>query len=195
MTLGEKIRYARKCCDLSQEQLADKMCVSRSAIAKWETDKGLPDILNLKMLSQLLKVSVDQLLDDQTDMTSFVIRENCNLSAFGRGCDKVKKDRLMRNRFPDARICTLLGRPLLSDEKSVADSSLGILTPVPFGSPEFTKSIKDANTAFYLVERDNDSLFVTVADSFLEIRIISQFPEEKSFQLGNWWFVRGESLM
>jgi len=36
MTLGEKIRYARKCCGLSQGQLAEKMCVSRSAIAKWK---------------------------------------------------------------------------------------------------------------------------------------------------------------
>ena len=37
MTLGEKIKHARKCCGLSQEQLAERMCVSRSAIAKWET--------------------------------------------------------------------------------------------------------------------------------------------------------------
>ena len=44
MTLGEKIRHARKASGLSQEQLAEKMCVSRSAIAKWETDKGMPDV-------------------------------------------------------------------------------------------------------------------------------------------------------
>ena len=48
MTLGEKIKEARKQCGLSQEQLAEKMTVSRSAIAKWETDKGLPDVDNLK---------------------------------------------------------------------------------------------------------------------------------------------------
>ena len=48
MTLGEKIREARRKCGLSQEQLADKMAVSRSAIAKWETDKGLPDVDNLR---------------------------------------------------------------------------------------------------------------------------------------------------
>ena len=59
MTLGEKIRYARKHCQLSQEQLAQKLCVSRSAIAKWETDKGMPDVENLKMLSRLLNISLD----------------------------------------------------------------------------------------------------------------------------------------
>ena len=47
MTLGAKIKEARRKCGLSQEQLAEKMSVSRSAIAKWETDKGLPDVGNL----------------------------------------------------------------------------------------------------------------------------------------------------
>ena len=47
MNLGEKIREARKRCGFSQEQLAEKMSVSRSAVAKWETDKGLPDVGNL----------------------------------------------------------------------------------------------------------------------------------------------------
>ena len=40
MTLGEKIKEARKNTGLSQEQLAEKLAVSRSAIAKWESDKG-----------------------------------------------------------------------------------------------------------------------------------------------------------
>jgi transcriptional regulator with XRE-family HTH domain len=46
MTLGEKIKEARKQCGLTQEQLAEKMLLSRSAIAKWESDKGLPDVEN-----------------------------------------------------------------------------------------------------------------------------------------------------
>jgi len=48
MTFGEKLRNARKEAGFSQEQLAEKMSVSRSAIAKWETDKGMPDVNNLK---------------------------------------------------------------------------------------------------------------------------------------------------
>ena len=47
MTLGEKIKEARTKCGFSQEKLAEKMAVSRSAIAKWETDKGLPEVGNL----------------------------------------------------------------------------------------------------------------------------------------------------
>ena len=64
MTLGEKIKEARKNAGLSQEQFAEKMNVSRSAVAKWETDKGIPDISNLKVMSKLLNVSIDHLLDD-----------------------------------------------------------------------------------------------------------------------------------
>ena len=194
MTLGEKIRHARNCCGLSQEQLAEKLCVSRSAIAKWETDKGLPDLENLKNLSRLLRVSVDSLLDDSADTEVGVIRQPYNLADWGRGCKKVKKDRLMRQKFPDAVISPLLGRPELTAQERVVDSTRGFLTPVPFGSPEFMKSVKDLDRAFYLVEQEADQLFVTVTDDYLEIRPISQKLTEKTFQLGSWIFVRCDQL-
>lgn len=195
MTLGEKIRYARKSCGLSQGQLAEKLCVSRSAIAKWETGKGMPDVENLKMLSRLLSVSVDSLLDDSADAESAVIREAFNLAAYGRGCKKVKKDRLMREKFPDARICTLLGRPELTEADGIVDSTLGFLTPVPFGTPEFMKSVRDIDKDFYLVERDADQFFVTVTDEFLEIHPLSQKQTEKTFRLGNWVFILCDYLV
>ena len=54
MTTGEKIRDARKSAGLSQENLSEKLGVSRSAVAKWEADNGIPDTDNLKALSELL---------------------------------------------------------------------------------------------------------------------------------------------
>lgn len=192
MTLGEKIRYARKCCGLSQGQLAEKMCVSRSAIAKWETGKGLPDIENLKILSRLLGVSADSLLDDGNNTA--LIREPYQLSAWGRGCRKVRKDRMIRRRFPDAAICPLLGRPELVREDPIMDSSRGFLTPVPFGSPEFMKSVRNPDRNFYLVEQGNEQFFVTVTDAFLEIQPLDPKQTEKAFTLGNWTFVRCDPL-
>ncbi len=50
MTLGEKLKEARKQAGLSQEQMSQKLNVSRSAIAKWETDNGIPDVENLKAI-------------------------------------------------------------------------------------------------------------------------------------------------
>lgn len=190
MTLGEKIRYARKRCQLSQEQLAEKMCVSRSAIAKWETDKGMPDVENLKLLSRLLNVSVDGLLDEGAFADCGTVREPYNLGAYGRGCKKVKKDRMMQKKFPDAKICTLLGRPDLSEDAQIVDSTLGFLTTAPFGTPEFMKSMRDLEKDFYLVEREEEQLFVTVTDTFLELRPLHQKQTEKTFRLGSWTFIR-----
>ncbi|MDD6207297.1 MAG: helix-turn-helix transcriptional regulator [Clostridiales bacterium] len=109
MTLGEKLKEARKQASLSQEQLSEKLGVSRSAVAKWETDKGLPDVDNLKVLSKLLNVSVDYLLDDGELMDELVMREPYNLSEYGKGSKFLKKDRAVRDKFPDAKIHTLLG--------------------------------------------------------------------------------------
>ncbi|MDE6676800.1 MAG: helix-turn-helix domain-containing protein [Clostridia bacterium] len=64
MSLGEKIKAERKRGNLTQEQLAEKICVSRQAIQKWESDSGVPSIENLKALSQLFGVSIDTLLEN-----------------------------------------------------------------------------------------------------------------------------------
>ena len=73
MTFGEKLRNARKEAGFSQEQLAEKLSVSRSAVAKWETDNGMPDVGNLKAIATLLNVSIDYLLDEDEKM--FVVRK------------------------------------------------------------------------------------------------------------------------
>lgn len=193
MTLGEKIRSSRKSCGLSQEQLAEKMCVSRSAIAKWETDKGMPDVENLKILSRLLQVSVDSLLDDG-DGDAGVICRQYQLAAYGRGCRKVKKDRMMRSQFPGAAIFHLLGRPELHRQTPQGDSAQGIVTPDPFGKPVRINSIRELDLDFYLVEEDGRQFFVTVTDICLEIRPMDPPQTEKNFRLGGWAFVRCEAL-
>lgn len=60
-SLGHFISARRKFMRLTQEELAKKVGVSKSAIAKWETDGGLPDRDNLKRLSEVINVSVDDL--------------------------------------------------------------------------------------------------------------------------------------
>ena len=59
--LGIFISERRKKMRLTQGELATKIGVSKSAIAKWETDRGLPDRDNLKRLSDEIHVSVDKL--------------------------------------------------------------------------------------------------------------------------------------
>ena len=151
MTLGEKIKEARKQCGLSQEQLAEKLAVSRSAVAKWETDKGIPDVENLKALAQLLNVSVDYLLDDGEVIDEVAMREPYNLSDYGKGIKKEKKDRVIREKFPDAEIHTLLGKLKLTKSEKVIDNLLGFFTDAPFGTPELINNFKNMDKEFYLV--------------------------------------------
>ncbi len=60
--LSEKIRALRKGAVASQEQLAEKLNVSRQAVAKWESDVGRPDIDNPRAISGLFQISLDGLM-------------------------------------------------------------------------------------------------------------------------------------
>ena len=183
MTLGEKIRQARRKCGLSQEQLAEKLAVSRSAIAKWETDKGLPDVGNLKMLARLLGVSVDYLLDDGQGADSSVIRERYDLDAYGYGCARIKKDRLVRKKFPGAAIYPLLGR-----------QERGLLGRPSGSAPDCRTSPMDrakrSDRTFYLVEKENCQYLVTVTDTFVETRPLEQPLQGSSFTIDGWHLIK-----
>ena len=190
MTLGEKIKEARKQCGLSQEQLAEKMSVSRSAIAKWETDKGLPDIDNLKALAGFLNVSVDYLLDDGERIDELVTREAYDLASYGKGSKKRKKDRVIREKFTDAEIHTLLGNLKLTKSEKVIDNLLGFFTDAPFGTPELINSFKNIDKEFYLVARDGNQFLVTVTDEFIETRKFTKPITADKFEIGNWKFTK-----
>ena len=62
MTLGERIALARKRAGLSQEQLGEKLGVSRQAVSKWESDQTNPDVAYVAQMCRLLGVSSDWLL-------------------------------------------------------------------------------------------------------------------------------------
>ena len=190
MTLGEKIKEARKQCGLSQEQLAEKMSVSRSAIAKWETDKGLPDIDNLKALASFLNVSVDYLLDDGERIDELVTREAYDLASYGKGSKKKKKNHVIREKFPDAEIHTLLGNLKLTKSEKVIDNLLGFFTDAPFGTPDLINSFKNMDKEFYLVARDGKQFLVIVTDEFIETRQLANPITADKFEIGNWKFTK-----
>lgn len=68
MNLGNSLFHARKKCGLSQEDVAEKLGVSRQTISKWETDETVPDICQSKKMAVLYNMSLDELIDFDIDI-------------------------------------------------------------------------------------------------------------------------------
>lgn len=196
-TLGEKLKSARKDAGLTQEQLAVKLMVSRQAITKWEADRGMPDLENLKSLSQLLGVSIDYLLDNGEHLDLSVIREEINLDEFtyerkliGRWNKKAgKKDMVVRSKYPNAEIHYLTGKQITIKGERIIDNVIGILTDAPFGLPDFINGMKNTDKEFYLVNDASKQYFVIVFDEFIESRQLPEKITAHKFEIGNFSFV------
>ncbi len=78
--LGSKLYELRKNSGLSQEELAEKLNVSRQAISKWECGESMPDTDNLITISRLYKISLDELVGnsycESEDNTDSSVEEN-----------------------------------------------------------------------------------------------------------------------
>lgn len=172
MTLGEKIRKARIESGLTQEQLSGKMMVSRQAITKWEADKGIPDVSNLKLLAQLLNVSIDYLLDNSIEIDINVIRETIDISKYGKALIKKKLvDKLMLEKYPSAEVRTLL--PQKKRDKVDKGFDLFVLLLTPFvGFSDLLNSIRLLGTEYYIVNEGNMQFLVSVnyKEGYLESR-------------------------
>jgi len=59
MTLREKIYYCRKKAGYSQEEMADKLGVSRQAVSKWETGEAVPELAKFTAIAKLFGVTTD----------------------------------------------------------------------------------------------------------------------------------------
>ena len=69
MEFNEKLQNLRKQRGLTQEELAEKLYVSRTAISKWESGRGYPNIESLKAISKFFSVTVDELLSTDEILT------------------------------------------------------------------------------------------------------------------------------
>ena len=83
MKFNENLKYLRKKEELTQEQLAEKLNVSRQAVTKWESGQALPDIVNLKEIAVMFGVTTDELLGDEKSKNSTSLDKKLNnLPAF-----------------------------------------------------------------------------------------------------------------
>lgn len=197
MTFGETLKTARIKAGYTQDELADKLAVSRSAIAKWENDRGMPDIANLKALAKALDVSVDYLLDEEGSLDLSVTKKAIDITADGRNIKlyrlkKIKiKEKIIRDEYPEAEIIRLtLTKIKNTKNETIVDLAIGwialILGGIPlFGTQEIGKTINDLDQQYYLVNEEKKQFFVTITDEQIITRTLPNKISEKKFEIGD----------
>ena len=190
MTFGEKLKEARKNAGLSQEQLAEKMSVSRSAVAKWESDKGMPDVNTLKVMAQMLDVSVDYLLDDGEKLSFSETKVPIDLSSYEKtGKCRNKRDAACCAAFPGAStIHALIRKKKLSAKEWILDF---IVQP---GVIQVGDYFNDSD-AYYLVEQGEKQILVRVSKEFLMTSELAVKVTAKKFVIGKNKFYIGYRIV
>ena len=159
MNIAEKIKAARKRAGLSQQELADAIHVSRSAVAKWESDKGLPDIENLKALAKLFGMTLDELAGEGDEvrctLRESMIEADPDKAVLARWPDAVRID-WMELRHDFGRVGRLLN--------ALSLGWLGSIWRVVHGWE------CDMNRCrYYLVDNFEEHIFVRVEDGEMYI--------------------------
>lgn len=82
MRFSEKLSKQRKNNNLSQEQLADRLGVSRQAVSKWESGSSYPDMDKIIQISKILNCTLEDLLDDGTIKGNIESKKNVNINNY-----------------------------------------------------------------------------------------------------------------
>ena len=72
MNIGTKIKNARTSANLTQEQVAEALDVSRQTVSNWENEKTYPDIVSVIKMSDLYNISLDHLLKEEKPMSDYL---------------------------------------------------------------------------------------------------------------------------
>ena len=80
MEISERLKQARITCGMTQEQVTERVMVSRVTLSHWENGKTLPDITSLISLSDIYQISLDELLKGDPKMTEKVKKDAKDLN-------------------------------------------------------------------------------------------------------------------
>lgn len=197
MIFGEKLKKARIEAGYTQGELANKLTVSRAAIAKWESSRGMPEVTNLKNIAEVLGVSVDYLLDDGSELDLSVTKKAIDLSKFSDGekLSRLKKleikERLIREEYPNAELIRLTVTKIKNTKRETkADLAIGwfslLLDSIPlFGTQEFGKTVNSMDQQYYLVNEEKTQYFVLMTDEHMISRLLANRITEKKFEIGD----------
>lgn len=203
ISLGEKIKKARLEAGLTQEELSELLMVSRAAVAKWETNRGLPDIENLKFIAYALSVSVDYLLDENNSVDFSITKKPINLNKYGfdgrlSSFKKSKvKEQIVLDEYPDLEINMLtVVKTYNSSSEKMVDNFVGwfstLLGGLPlFGIYDFSKAVATLGAdQYYLVDKKDKQYFVLITDEYIISRIMGVAFNSKKFRIGDKEFMK-----
>lgn len=203
ISLGEKIKKARLEAGLTQEELSELLMVSRAAVAKWETNRGLPDIENLKFIASALSVSVDYLLDENNSVDFSITKKPINLNKYGfdgrlSSFKKLKiKEQIVLDEYPDSEINMLtVVKTYNSSSEKMVDNFVGwfstLLGGLPlFGTYDFSKAVATLGAdQYYLVDKKDKQYFVLITDEYIISRIMGVAFNSKKFRIGDKEFMK-----
>ena len=182
MEFNEKLQELRRKKGLTQDELAEKLYVSRTAVSKWESGRGYPSIESLKIMSKFFSVTVDELLSSDEIIT---IAEE----------DGIKRENRIRNLIfglLDICVAMLLFLPFFASRigETVDSVSLLALTSVKiyikisyfvliFGAFAFgvvTLALQGCQNKFWQKNKALISVIISVALSLLFILTLQPYP-------------------
>ena len=155
MEFGEKLLELRNGKGMTQEELAEDLFVSRTAISKWESGRGYPSIDSLKEISKYFSVSIDELLSSEKLVT---IAEKENRANIHRVLDYLMG-------LVDLMVCGLIFLPLFPHP---ADGSVFAVSLL-----EYSDVSADIRVIYW-------GLFLTLVMTGIVIVILNHFNLEKS---------------
>lgn len=188
MTLGQKLKEMRTRLGLSQEQFAKTINVSRQAIIKWESDKGIPDISNLQELSEIFGVTIDYLLNDEKNLPALSMKIKLEKEKYENKLSMYSK--VLEEYYSEPyKIYTLTRTKKLNFIELIIDTFIA-----PEIGPVSTADELGNLSPYYLVKKDNLKLLVNIKNYTLEVIELPSNTNEKKFTYKNNKFINSGKL-
>lgn len=165
--IRRKNKRFKKKTNISQEELADKVGVSRQTITKWESDAGLPDIENLKAIATLFNISIDELLDYKKKLLGEVIlEEKYSLEGIKKeGKARTKEETIVMKKFAKATsIYTLQKKKQWNWKKNL----FWFLVEASY-SPELEDFIENGIYSLFFVDEKDKQYIVTMKKGIMKV--------------------------
>lgn len=159
--MATKLKNARQSNGFSQNEIATILHISRQSISKWENDRGYPDLDNLIALSDLYKISIDELLKENEQLKDKIEENNTKINE-KRKTLKLVNTRLYQNK--DEGILLFIAAVI-----SALIPFLGIIVP------------------FYILWRNNkyNSFYKTIIIASVLVILVSSY-NIYAFTVENW---------